>query len=176
MMRAAGLSVIGLFLSCLALLLASPALAQPRTSLGIYGDWGAYRDPASGICYALTVPSRSQLSRSGARRGDAYLAVTYGRGADTARGAAQPYWRAGFPVDPETPVRLTIDGRDFALSARADEAWTATSAADTAVLAAMRLGSSATVRSRSTRGTQVTDSYSLKGFAAAMDAARTQCN
>ena len=156
--------------------LTNAAQAQTRTSLGIYGDWGEYRDPASGVCYALTVPQRSTLSRSSARRGDAYLAVTYGRGADTGRSAAQPYWRAGFPIDGDTPVALRIDSRAFELAARQEEAWASSSAADTSILAAMRLGQIATVRSVSTRGTVVTDSYSLKGFSAAMDAARTRCS
>ena len=41
--------------------LASPALA--RSSLGVFDDWGAFRDPRLPRCYAISKAERSRAAR-----------------------------------------------------------------------------------------------------------------
>jgi len=54
-----------LFLIALTTAIATPAFA--RDSLGVYGKWGAFRDPAVPRCYAIAMaePStREQIGRA----------------------------------------------------------------------------------------------------------------
>ena len=63
----------------------------------------------------------------------------------------------------------------FDLFADGEWAWPGTSDDDATILAALKKGTTAVLTARSAKGTQTKDSFSLRGFTAAMDEAAKQC-
>jgi hypothetical protein len=146
--------------------LATPATAQQQ-SLGIFGTWGALRTP--GRCYAIAEPY--QKPRAGDGRGFASVGYWPGRTA-----AAQAYFRLSRAKREGSAVLLRIDGRAFQLRGGGANAWAADSAADAAIVSAMRTGIEMNVETRSASGALVRDSYRLRGAATAIDAAAIACS
>jgi hypothetical protein len=72
-------------------------------------------------------------------------------------------------------VQVAIDGRTFNLISDGEWAWPGSREDDTALLAAMRAGSTAVITARSGRGTETRDTFSLQGFTAAMTEAENRC-
>ncbi|MFI5018219.1 MAG: invasion associated locus B family protein, partial [Dongiales bacterium] len=65
---------------------------------------------------------------------------------------------------------------NFSLSVlQKDRAWAKDATADKAMIDAMRKGSSLTVKGTSSRGTEITDTYSLLGFSKAYQAIGAAC-
>jgi hypothetical protein len=81
----------------------------------------------------------------------------------------------GYPFAPGSTVDVTIDGNTFKLFTDGEWAWPGSAADDAALLKAMKAGSSASVAARSGKGTQTKDTFSLRGFTAAMQDAETRC-
>ena len=150
-------------LLALALILAAtPALA--RDSLGVFGDWGAFRDPQVPRCYAIAA-----ASGDGAQ---GYASV--GNWPDEeVRG--QVHLRLSRPLRSGTQARLTIAGRSFTLTSRGSDAWAVNRQGDAAIVAAMRSASAMQVSGRDQQGRAFTDRYSLEGAATALDAASVGC-
>ncbi|HEY4545038.1 MAG TPA: invasion associated locus B family protein [Pedomonas sp.] len=154
------------------MVLATPA-ADARETLGAFGDWAAFRDPGNDTrCYAVTGPNQTRASTQNVRRGQASLSVGFWPG----RSGPQLHAATGFGIDPSKPVTLKIGSRSFTLLPEGESAWAENAAADEAIIKALRQGTTAEVTSTSTRGTQITDRYSLKGISAALDAARSACS
>jgi len=157
------------------LLLAALVVATPlaaRDSLGVFGQWGAFRDPQVPRCYAIAAAgeaSRADRARveqaafasvgTWPRRGvRGQLHIRLSRGA--ARGAA---------------ITLSLGERQFALTGSGGDAWAQDARMDAAVVAAMRSAPSMSVSSRDRAGRRFTDRYELDGAATAMDAATVGC-
>jgi hypothetical protein len=148
-------------LACLAV--AAPAAAQ-RRALGTWSFWGAFRDNER--CFAIAEP----VDPARGTRPFASVGWWPGRGL-----AGQLNIRLGADKRPESAVLLRIDGRTFQLAAGNRDAWAPDSAADAAIVAAMRTGIEMTIETRSVRGALVRDSYRLRGAATAIDAAAIAC-
>lgn len=147
-------------------LLAAPGLA--RDNLGIYGQWGAFRDPAVPRCYAVAMADPSQLERET----QPFAAI----GSWPRRGEhGQVYLRLSRRLAPGTMPTLTIGGQRFALVGSGIDGWTADKRMDAAVIAAMRAASAMRVSGRDQRGRMFGDSYTLAGAATAIDAATVGC-
>ena len=71
--------------------------------------------------------------------------------------------------------RHEVDGTSFNLVTDGEWAWTAGPDDDVKVLAALKKGASAILTGHSAKGTQTKDTFSLRGFTAAMDEAGKQC-
>jgi len=153
-----------LCLTVLALsLLAAPLAA--RDSLGVFGDWGAFRDPEVPRCYAVA-------AAQDARRGQAYASVgTWPR--RQVRG--QIHFRLSRQTAPGATISLSIGGERFALTGSGADAWAQDRAMDAAIVAAMRSAGTMSVTARDRAGNSFTDRYSLSGAATAMDAATVGC-
>lgn len=149
-------------------LLALAAPAAARESLGIFGDWGAYRDPAAPRCYAIAKAQPSKLSRDY----DPYATIgTWPR--RNIRG--QVHFRLSRKIDASKPIRLSIAGEGFVLTGGGGDAWARDRAMDAAIVAAMRSGSRMTIAASDARGRRFSNSYTLAGAATAMDAATVAC-
>lgn len=149
-------------------LLALAAPAAARESLGIFGDWGAYRDPAAPRCYAIAKAQPSKLSRDY----DPYATIgTWPR--RNIRG--QVHFRLSRKIDASKPIRLSIAGEGFVLTGGGGDAWARDRAMDAAIVAAMRSGSRMTIAASDARGRRFSNSYILAGAATAMDAATVAC-
>jgi hypothetical protein len=146
--------------------LAAPAAA--KDSLGVFDDWGAFRDPGAGRCYAIAMPER----RSGAGEYHAYASV----GTWPRRGVrGQLHFRLSRKLADAPSVALALGGRRFRLTGGGGDAWAADKTMDAAIVAAMRSARSMTVSATDARGRRFTDRYSLAGAATAMDAASVGC-
>ncbi|HUD30731.1 MAG TPA: hypothetical protein VMQ93_17835 [Novosphingobium sp.] len=146
--------------------MAAPALA--RESLGLYGGWGAFRDPLIPRCYAIAMAEPSAMSRDY----QPYAAIgTWPRRA--ARN--QVHLRLSRQLAPGAPVTLRIGGQRIAMTAGGGDAWPRSDADNAAIVAAMRSAPSMTVNARDARGRPFANTWTLPGAASAMDAALIGC-
>ena len=144
---------------------AAPAMAQ-RDTLGVYGTWGAFREP--GRCFAIAEPY--QEPRPG--DGRSFASVGYWP-ARAVRG--QAFFRLSRAKREGSAVLLRIDDRTFQLRGGGADAWAADAAADAEIVSAMRTGIEMSVETRAAGGALVRDSYRLRGAATAIDAAAIAC-
>ena len=147
-------------------LLASPA--QARDSLGMFGEWGAFRDPAAPRCYAIAMAAPSAKQREF----QPYADVAWWPRAGV-RG--QVHFRLSRTIAANSRVVLNISGQRFELSAGGGDAWAADKRMDAAVVAAMRSAAEMTVSARDGAGRLFSNTYRLEGAASAMDAAALGC-
>jgi len=153
-------------LACALASLACPALA--RDSLGIFGTWAAFRDPAVPRCYAIAMAEPSAFARTF----QPYAAVgTWPRRGE--RG--QLHLRLSRRTAPHARVLLRIGTQRFVLVSGQADAWAADASADAAIVAAMRSAPAMTVSSRDDRGRPFGNTYDLAGAATAMDTATLAC-
>lgn len=147
------------------------ALAAPlaaKDSLGIFGEWGAFRDPKEPRCYAISASEE----RRGRRDYKAYASVgTWPE--RSIRG--QVHFRLSLAQRSGAQVRLRVGNRSFNLTGGGGDAWAADPRQDAAIIAAMRQATRMSLSSRDLRGNAFTDSYSLEGAATAIDAAAVGC-
>jgi hypothetical protein len=147
----------------LALLL--PTSLAAKDSLGVFGDWGAFRDPQEPRCYAIAAAEN-------ARSGQPFASVgTWPK--RKVRG--QVHVRLSRAVAPTAAITLSLGGQRFELTGGGGDAWARDRTMDAAIVAAMRSAGSMSVSSRDRSGRRFTDRYSLEGAATAMDAATVGC-
>lgn len=146
---------------------ATPAIA--RDSLGMFENWGAFRDQAVPRCYAI-----ASANKSGGAKVDyqAYADV----GHWPRRGLRnQVHFRLSKRLDATSPIRLRVDTQDFVLVGGGGDAWAADRRMDAAIVAAMRSAKAMRVRARAADGRAISDFYDLPGAASAIDAAALGC-
>ncbi len=148
-------------------LAASPALA--RDSLGMFKNWGAFRDVGVPRCYAIILAYKP----AGAK-------VEYQAYADVGHWPKralrnQVHFRLSKRLAANAPIRLRIDTQDFMLAGGGGDAWAADRRMDAAIVAAMRSAKAMRVRARAADGREINDFYDLPGAASAIDAAALGC-
>ncbi len=141
--------------------------ASARDSLGVFNNWGAFRDAKPQRCFAIAEPLRSP---SGQWRPFASVAHWPG-----ARVRSQLHIRLSREKRGDAPVTLAIDDRRFSLSGAGGDVWAADARTDAAIVAAIRSGRTMSVATVSAKGNAFADSYALRGAATAIDAAALGC-
>jgi hypothetical protein len=149
-------------LALVAVSLALPMGAAAKDSLGIFGDWGAFRDPGNTRCYAIAQPEESSGGRG-------FASVGF-----WPKAGVRTQFQARFGAN-AVSATVTIGGQTFRLATGGNNGWAADKRMDAAIVAAMRSASSMRVQSRSTSGGLLTDVYRLRGAASAIDAAALGC-
>jgi len=138
--------------------------------LGTFGDWEAYRDPREGFCYAGSKPKKEEGRYT--QRGDVFVLVTH-------RPKEKSYnvvsFEAGYAFKEGAEATATIGAQAFALFGHGEQAWTKDANGDAQLVKAMRAGATMVVKGTSARGTATTDTYSLTGISAALDAIDKAC-
>ena len=155
-----------IFAALAALLLAAPLAA--KDSLGMFGQWGAFRDPSTPRCYAIAMAEESRAARDY----EPYASVGTWPRRDI-RG--QFHVRLSRKLAPNAAVVLRIGDRSFELAGGGGDAWAQDRRMDAAIQAAMRSARTMQVRARDERGRNFTDRYSLDDVASALDAATVGC-
>ena len=150
-----------------ALLLATPALA--RDSLGMFGPWGAFRDPAVPRCYAI-----AKVDKPRGAKVDFQAYADVGHWPKRAL-RNQIHFRLSKRLAANAPIRLRVDTQEFALTGGGGDAWAADRRMDAAIVAAMRSATARRVRARAADGREFSDFYDLPGAASAIDAAALGC-
>lgn len=156
-----------LALAMLAIAMATPSMA--RDSLGIFSDWGAFRDPGVPRCYAI---AKARPDRR-AKDFDPFVSVGTWPGRQVRN---QVHFRLSRKTGSNAAIRLRLGSRTFELTGNGGNAWAQDQSMDAAIVAAMRSAERMTVSARDTRGRSFTNSYDLAGAATAMDAATVGCS
>ncbi|MBO6638556.1 MAG: hypothetical protein JJ920_10200 [Roseitalea sp.] len=143
------------------------AQAQTPQRIGQFNDWGAisYQSGGAKVCYVVSVPLTKQPSN--VNHGDNFFVVTQRRGQNV---TFEPQFIAGYTLQENSKVTVTVDGSPFSFFSKDNTAWTENAAQDPALVAAMRAGSRMVVQATSRRGTNTTYEYSLSGVTAALNA------
>lgn len=150
----------------LAALAAGPALA--RESLGLYGTWGAFRDPVVPRCYAIAMAEQDSLWRDY----QPFVAV----GTWPRRGArGQLHFRLSRKLAQGARITLGIAGQRFSLTGGGGDAWPRDDRDNAAIIAAMRSAPGMTVTAQGASGGRFFNRWPLSGAASAMDAALIGC-
>ena len=154
---------------------ASFAMAQESDNrVAVTSDWNVFTEEEPKECWGVTVPKETVNTRDGqpasVRRGDILLFVTFRPGKP-----GEVSFTGGYPFADGSTVGVTIDGNAYELFTDGEWAWPATPESDAQLLAAMKNGAQAVVTARSGKGTQTQDTFSLRGFTAAMTEAETRC-
>ncbi|HEY1606496.1 MAG TPA: hypothetical protein VGF77_12965 [Allosphingosinicella sp.] len=134
--------------------------------MGIFGQWGAFRDP--GRCYAISEPSQSRRREAGR----AFASIGYWPGRNI-RG--QVHFRFARPKRAGSAVLLRIDDKTFQLIGGGVDGWAPDPGADVAIVTAMRTGVAMSIETRTQNGGLMRDDYPLRGAATAIDAAAIAC-
>jgi invasion protein IalB len=157
---------------------AAPAAAvaggvQPKL-LGQYGDWGAYTASPGGkkVCFALAKPGASETIPAGRPRNPAYMFIST-RPADKVANEVSVI--VGYPFKPGSEATADIGSTDYALYTQQDGAWIKNATEEARMIDAMRSGQTVVVKGTSVKGTQSTDTYSLKGLSQALDRTGQEC-
>ncbi len=155
---------------------APPAAAgtpQPNF-LGQYGDWGAYSASPGGrkLCFALAKPASSQSNPTGRPR-DAAFAFVSTRPSEKVKDEISLI--IGYPFKPASEATVEVAGASYALYTQGDGAWIKNAAEEARLVDAMRKAPDMVVKGTSGRGTQTTDTFSLKGLGQALDRVGQEC-
>jgi hypothetical protein len=169
-------SLFGRALAVAALSLAATASsAQESTNrVATMTDWNVFTEESPKECWGVSKPKESVNTRDGqpvsVRRGDILLFVTFRPGKP-----GEISFTGGYPFAGGSTVDVTVDGEPYQLFTDGEWAWPGSAEDDAKLLAAMKNGTSATLTARSGRGTQTADTFSLRGFTAAMEDAEKRC-
>ncbi len=152
-----------------ALLTAQTAFADV---IGVYRDWVAVTSTSDNekTCMIWSQPKQSEGYKG--KRGEAFAFVTH-QPADKRLNRVS--FETGYKITKPKALQATVRDEVFKLSASGTGAWTRSSADDTALIEAMRAGSTMTVTGNGPGGETVKDSYSLYGFTAAYNAISAAC-
>ncbi len=163
----------------ISLMMMAPAMvfAQESTNqVAVMTDWSVFTDGNPKECWGVSSPKETVNSKDGkavsVRRGDILLFVTYRAGGG---GTGEVSFSGGYPFAPGSTVNVSIDGNSFELITEKEFAWTTGPDEDAAILAALKKGTTAVLSARSGKGTQTKDTFSLRGFTAAMEDAAKRC-
>jgi hypothetical protein len=157
-------------------LAAGTASAQDSTNnVATTSDWSVFVDGTPKECWGVSPPKETVNTKDGApvsvRRGEILLFVTYRE--NGAKGEIS--FSGGYPFAGGSTVTLKVGEKSFDLFTDGEWAWPNDADQDAAIMAAMKAGSTATLTGRSGRGTQTADTFSLRGFSAAVDEAAKRC-
>jgi hypothetical protein len=145
-----------------------PMPATARDSLGIYGGWGVFRDPAVPRCYAIAKALPSTMRR------DRQPYATVGTWPKRAQ-RNQIHFRMSRNLASDPRLVLQIGSKSFRLTGGGSDAWAADARMNAAITAAMRSATSMTVSASGADGRRFSNTWKLEGAASAMDAAAIGC-
>lgn len=153
-------------------LITKPVFASEPKLIAKHGDWEAYTFTENGnkVCYMASRPTSAKGNYT--RRGDIHALITH-RPAEGTKNVFS--YITGYPYKPGSDVNLTINGKKYTLFTQDDTAWAADANTDNAIAQSIRDGSRMVVKGTSKRGTNTTDTFSLRGSTKAHDTISKEC-
>jgi hypothetical protein len=151
------------------------AQAQESTNrVATMTDWNVFTEESPKECWGVSKPKETVNTRDGqpvsVRRGDILLFVTFRPGKP-----GEISFTGGYPFAGGSTVEVSIDGTAYQLFTDGEWAWPGSVEEDAKLLAALKAGTTASLTARSGKGTQTQDTFSLRGFTAAMEDAEKRC-
>ena len=147
--------------------------AEP-TLIGQFGTWGAYSAMPNGkkVCFALAKPSSSKTNPPNRPRDPAYAFVST-RPAEKVNNEVSVM--IGYALKPGSESSVEVGGAAFAMYTQGDGLWIKNAAEEERMVEAMRKSADLVVKGVSAKGTETTDTFSLKGLAQALDRISQDC-
>lgn len=147
--------------------------AEP-TLIGQFGTWGAYSAAPNGkkVCFALAKPSSSKTNPPNRPRDPAYAFVST-RPAEKVNNEVSVM--IGYALKPGSESTVEVGGAAFAMYTQGDGLWIKNAAEEERMVEAMRKSADLVVKGVSAKGTETTDTFSLKGLAQALDKIAQDC-
>jgi len=152
-----------------------PALAGAEpTLIGQFGTWGAYTATANGkkVCFALAKPTTSKTNPPNRPRDPAYAFVST-RPAEKVVNEVSVM--TGSSLKHGSESTLEVGGGSYAMYTQGDGIWIKNAAEEERMVDAMRKSADVVVKGISAKGTETTDTFSLKGLAQALDKIAQDC-
>jgi hypothetical protein len=152
---------------------AAAGSAEP-TLIGQFGTWGAYTATPNGkkVCFALAKPSSSKTTPPGRPRDPAYAFIS-------TRPAEKVFNEVsimiGYQLKPGSESALEVGGARYAMYTQGDGLWIKNAAEEERMVEALRKAADVTVKGTSAKGTETSDTFSLKGLAQALDRLAQDC-
>lgn len=162
---------------------AKPEPAKPPSSMtggteptliGQFGTWGAYSATPNGkrVCFALAKPATSKTNPPNRPRDPAYAFVST-RPAEKVSNEVSIM--IGYALKPGSESTLEVGGASYAMYTQGDGLWIKNAAEEDQMVQAMRRSADAVVKGTSAKGTETTDTFSLKGLSQALDRIAQDC-
>ena len=147
--------------------------AEP-TLIGQFGTWGAYSATPNGkkVCFALAKPASSKTNPPNRPRDPAYAFVST-RPAEKVNNEVSVM--IGYALKPGSESSVEVGGAAFAMYTQGDGLWIKNAAEEERMVEAMRKSADLVVKGVSAKGTETTDTFSLKGLAQALDKIAQDC-
>lgn len=147
--------------------------AEP-TLIGQFGTWGAYSATPNGkkVCFALAKPSSSKTNPPNRPRDPAYAFVST-RPAEKVNNEVSVM--IGYALKPGSESSIEVGGATFAMYTQGDGLWIKNAAEEERMVEAMRKSADLVVKGVSAKGTETTDTFSLKGLSQALDKIAHDC-
>jgi Invasion associated locus B (IalB) protein len=147
--------------------------AEP-TLIGQFGTWGAYTATPNGkkVCFALAKPSSSKTNPPNRPRDPAYAFVST-RPAEKVTNEVSVM--IGYTLKPGSESTLEFGGASYAMYTQGDGLWIKNAAEEERMVDAMRKAADVVVKGVSAKGTETTDTFSLKGLSQALDKLAQDC-
>jgi hypothetical protein len=147
--------------------------AEP-TLIGQFGGWGAYTATPGGkkVCFALAKPSSSKSNPPNRPRDPAYAFVST---RPSEKVVNEVSIMIGYALKPGSESSLEVGGAVYAMYTQGDGLWIKNAAEEERMVEAMRRAPDAVVKGVSAKGTETTDTFSLKGLSQALDRVTQEC-
>ena len=144
--------------------------------LGSFGkgkNWQAkqYGDGSSKVCYIVSTPIKT--NPDGLNRGEHALMISNFMGDNTKH---EPSVDTGFTFKPKSTVEVVIKDNQYKFFTIENRAWLAEGQNGKKLIKDMKNGARVIVKSISSRGTKITDTYSLIGFTKALESIDQACS
>jgi hypothetical protein len=153
---------------------AAAVTGSEPTLIGQFGTWGAYSAAPNGkkVCFALAKPTSSKTNPPNRPRDPAYAFVST-RPAEKVTNEVSVM--IGYPLKPGSESTLEVGGATYAMYTQGDGLWIKNAAEEGRMVDAMRKAADVVVKGVSTKGTETTDTFSLKGLSQALDRLAQDC-
>ena len=147
--------------------------AEPNL-IGQFGTWGAYTATPNGkkVCFALAKPASSKTNPPNRPRDPAYAFVST-RPAEKV--VNEVSIMIGYALKPGSESTLEVGGASYSMYTQGDGLWIKNAAEEERMVEAMRKSADVTVKGISAKGTETSDTFSLKGLAQALDRLAQDC-
>jgi len=183
---------ISLVMAALSLSAASVMAEMPCPSLGLgesaeksdnviarFQAWSVFVETNPDECFAAANPLKTTIEPATAQenlcRGALGLTVSYWPELGV---SGQLSFRSGYEFAPNAAVEFIIDEKSFSLIPidGGEVAWSSSAVEDRKLVYAMMQGSQVTIIGKSSTGINVKDTFTLSGFASAVDLAAIKCS
>jgi hypothetical protein len=147
--------------------------AEPAL-IGQFGTWGAYTATPNGkkVCFALAKPSSSKTNPPNRPRDPAYAFIST-RPAEKVTNEVSVM--IGYALKPGSESTLEVGGASYAMYTQGDGLWIKNAAEEERMVDAMRKAADVIVKGVSAKGTETTDTFSMKGLSQALDKLAQDC-